>query len=120
RSATSDGGRAEAPQFLARLTVSGVAIEGDTRQQAFAAGGGCIEADYFERERTPEVVAREAAVTAVTLLAAREPDAGSYPVVVGPGWGGVMVHECFGHSMEGDGIRKQSSIRSTQRGQLAP
>jgi TldD protein len=29
-----------------------------------------------------------------------------------------MVHECFGHSMEGDTIRKGSSIRATQRGQL--
>ena len=28
------------------------------------------------------------------------------------------MHECFGHGMEGDGIRKQSSIRATQMGQL--
>jgi TldD protein len=28
-----------------------------------------------------------------------------------------MVHECFGHSMEGDTIRKQTSIRATQKGQ---
>jgi TldD protein len=116
--ANSDGTWAEDTQFLARMSLSVVAIEGDTRQQAFAAAGGCVDARYFETERSPEVVAREAATTAVTLLAAREPDAGSYPVVVGPGWGGVMVHECFGHSMEGDGIRKGSSIRATQLGQL--
>ena len=116
--ANTDGIWAEDTQFLARLSVSVVATQDDTRQQAFAAGGGCVEARYFEAERPPEVVAREAAETAVTLLSAREPDAGSYPVVVGPGWGGVMVHECFGHSMEGDGIRKQSSIRATQMGQL--
>ena len=53
----------------------------------------------------------------MTLLSAREPEAGAYPVVVAPGWGGVMVHECFGHSMEGDGIRKRTSIRAEQRGQ---
>ena len=77
-----------------------------------------MEAGYYERERTPEEIATEAAGTAITLLGAREPQAGVYPVVVAPGWGGVMVHECFGHSMEGDTIRKQTSIRARQMGQL--
>lgn len=116
--ANSDGVWAEDMQFLARLTVSVVAAEGAVRQQGLASGGGAVEAAYFAGPRTPEAIAREAAASAVTLLAAREPDAGAWPVVVAPGWGGVMVHECFGHSMEGDGIRKQSSIRATQLGQL--
>jgi TldD protein len=29
----------------------------------------------------------------------------------------VLVHECFGHSLEGDGIRKKTSIREHQFGQ---
>ena len=116
--ANSDGLWAEDQQFLTRLSVSTLALDGDQRQQGFAAGGGCVNAAYFESERTPEAIAREAAETAVALLSAREPEAGSYPVVVAPGWGGVMVHECFGHSMEGDGIRRKTSIRAGQRGQL--
>ena len=116
--ANSDGVWAEDEQFLSRLTVSALALDGDQRQQGFETAGGSVDRDYFERVRTPESVAGEAARVAITLLSAREPEAGSYPVVVGPGWGGVMVHECFGHSMEGDGIRKQTSIRATQRGQL--
>jgi TldD protein len=115
--ANSDGLWAEDRQYLTRLSVVALALEGDGRQQGFAAGGGSVEAGYFERERTPEVIAVEAATTAVTLLGAREPQAGAYPVVVGPGWGGVLVHECFGHSMEGDTIRKNTSIRATQRGE---
>jgi TldD protein len=59
---------------------------------------------------------REAAEAAVRLLAVAPVPAGSMPVIVGPGWGGVLVHECFGHSLEGDGIRKQTSIRATQLG----
>ncbi len=114
--ANSDGLWAEDRQYLTRLSVSALALEGDGRQQGFAAGGGCVEADYFQNERTPEIIARESATTAVTLLHAHEPEAGAYPVVVAPGWGGVMVHECFGHSMEGDTIRKQTSIRAGQRG----
>ncbi|HET7226232.1 MAG TPA: TldD/PmbA family protein [Candidatus Eisenbacteria bacterium] len=116
--ANSDGVWAEDTMFLARLTVSVVAADGQVRQHGLATGGGSVEARYFTAERPPESIALDAATSAVTLLAAREPDAGSWPVVVAPGWGGVMVHECFGHSMEGDGIRKHSSIRATQRGQL--
>jgi TldD protein len=116
--ANSDGLWAEDRQFLTRLAVTALALEGEGRQEGFAAGGGSVESGYFERERAPETIAREAAATAVTLLGAREPEAGAYPVVLSPGWGGVMVHECFGHSMEGDTIRKQTSIRATQKGQL--
>ena len=112
--ANSEGVWAEDRQFLSRLTVSALALEGDNRQQGFAAGGGSVEAEYFDRERPPEAIATEAAGIAITLLGAREPEAGAYPVVVGPGWGGVLVHECFGHSMEGDTIRKRTSIRAGQ------
>ena len=115
--ANSDGLWAEDRQYLTRLSVVALALEGNGRQQGFAAGGGCVEADYFERERTPEAIASEAAGTAVTLLGAREPVAGAYPLVVGPGWGGVLVHECFGHGMEGDTIQRGTSIRATQMGQ---
>ncbi|MEK7824637.1 MAG: metallopeptidase TldD-related protein, partial [Candidatus Eisenbacteria bacterium] len=114
--ANSEGLWAEDRQYLSRLTVVALALDGDHRQQGFAAGGGSIEAGYFERERAPETIAGEAAGIAVTLLGARAPEAGAYPVVVGPGWGGVLVHECFGHGMEGDSIRRKTSIRATQMG----
>jgi TldD protein len=115
--ANSDGLWAEDDQYLSRLTVNALALAGDDRQSGFAAAGGSVEADYFDTGRSPETVGAEAAATAVTLLGAREPDAGAYPVVVGPGWGGVLVHECFGHGMEGDTIRKHTSIRAGQRGE---
>ena len=115
--ANSDGVWAEDRSHLSRLVISALALSGDQRQEGFATAGGCVEAAYYASERTPEAVAVEAAAGAVLLLGAREPEAGSYPVVVCNGWGGVMVHECFGHSMEGDTIRKHTSIRATQLGQ---
>ena len=115
--ANSDGVWAEDRTHLSRLVVSALALEGNQRQEGFGAAGGCVEAGYYVTERTPEAVAQEAAASAVLLLSAREPDAGSYPVVVCNGWGGVMVHECFGHSMEGDTIRRKTSIRATQLGE---
>ncbi len=114
--ANSEGVWAEDRTHLSRLVVSTLALEGDQRQEGFAAAGGCVEARYYANERTPESVALEAASGAVLLLGAREPEAGSWPVVVCNGWGGVMVHECFGHSMEGDTIRRKTSIRATQLG----
>jgi TldD protein len=115
--ANTDGAWAEDHTHLSRLVVTALAIEDDQRQEGFAAGGGCVEASYYATDRTPETIATEAASGAVLLLAAREPEAGSYPVVVCNGWGGVMVHECFGHSMEGDTIRRRTSIRASQMGQ---
>ena len=114
--ANTDGVWEEDRNHLSRLVVSTLALDGDDRQECFATAGGCVEAGYYATEKTPESVALEAAAGAVLLLAAREPEAGSYPVVVCNGWGGVMVHECFGHSMEGDTIRRKTSIRATQLG----
>lgn len=115
--ANSDGVWAEDRTHLSRLLVSALALEDGQRQESFAAAGGCVEAGYYVTQRTPEAVAGEAAAGAVLLLSAREPEAGSYPVVVCNGWGGVMVHECFGHGMEGDTIRRKTSIRAAQMGQ---
>lgn len=115
--ANTDGVWAQDRTHLSRLVVSVLALENGERQESLATAGGCVESAYYTGERTPEAVAHEAASGAVLLLAAREPEAGSYPVVVCNGWGGVMVHECFGHSMEGDTIRRKTSIRASQRGQ---
>src|SRR3546814_7469804 len=35
--------------------------------------------------------------------------AGEMPVVLGPGWPGVMLHEAVGHGLEGDFNRKKTS-----------
>jgi predicted Zn-dependent protease len=54
----------------------------------------------------PEMVAG-AAATAVSPCRGARARAGATRSV-SPGWGGVMVHECFGHSMEGDTIHKKN------------
>jgi len=43
--------------------------------------------------------------------------AGSLPVVLGPGWSGVLLHEAVGHGLEGDFNRKGSSAYSGRIGQ---
>jgi TldD protein len=113
--ANSDGVHAEDEQYVTRMMVAVLALEGNRRQTASRRHGGAVDVAVFER-RPVEDVAREAAQAAVQLLAAVPAPAGAMPVVIGPGWGGVLVHECFGHSLEGDAIRKRTSIRTSQLG----
>jgi TldD protein len=115
--ADSEGLWVEDRQFISRLAAQVTAVDGANRQNGATAAGGAVEADYFDRVVTPEQIGAKAATAAVTLLSAVDAKAGSYPVVIAPGWGGVLVHECFGHSLEGDGIRKKTSIREHQLGQ---
>jgi TldD protein len=115
--ANSEGLWVEDRQFISRIAVNATAIDGTNRQTGTGISGGAVEADYFDRAQTPEQTGGRAAEAAVALLSAIDAKAGSYPVVIGPGWGGVLVHECFGHSLEGDGIRKKTSIREHQFGQ---
>ena len=115
--ANSEGLWVEDRQFISRLGSQVTAIDGAKRQTGTASTGGCVEVDYYDRVVTPEQIGERAASAAVTLLGAGDAKAGSYPVVIAPGWGGVLVHECFGHSLEGDGIRKKTSIREHQLGQ---
>jgi TldD protein len=43
--------------------------------------------------------------------------AGEMPVVLGPGWPGILLHEAIGHGLEGDFNRKQTSAFSKLMGQ---
>jgi TldD protein len=38
--------------------------------------------------------------------------AGEMPVVLGPGWPGILLHEAIGHGLEGDFNRKKTSVFS--------
>lgn len=112
----SEGLKVSDVQDIVRLAVSSLAIEGSKKFEGYATSGGRVSIDYF-RENPPESTAREAARQAIDMLDAGETPAGLNPVVVGSGWGGVLVHEAFGHSLEGDGIRKKTSLMSDKLGQ---
>ncbi|UCC80052.1 MAG: TldD/PmbA family protein [Candidatus Zixiibacteriota bacterium] len=57
-----------------------------------------------------EEAARAAANEAVTMLEARPAPSGKMPVVLYPGWGGVLMHEAVGHGLEGDAVFRGASI----------
>jgi TldD protein len=102
------------PLFSIRVTV--IAAENGVRREGFSGGGGREGPEFFA-EKPPEHFAREAARMAVTLLGAVEAPAGPMPVVLGPGWPGILLHEAVGHGLEGDFNRKGTSAFSGRIGQ---
>jgi TldD protein len=68
----------------------------------------------------PELVAEKAARRALTLLDAVDAPTGRLPVVVGNGFGGVLLHEAVGHGLEADAVQKRASVYAGRLGdQLA-
>ena len=55
--------------------------------------------------------------SALNNLQARPAPAGEMPVVLGPGWPGILLHEAVGHGLEGDFNRKGSSAFAGRIGQ---
>jgi TldD protein len=67
--------------------------------------------------REPFDHGREAVRQALVNLEAVAAPAGSMPVVLGPGWPGILLHEAIGHGLEGDFNRKGTSAFSNRIGQ---
>ena len=68
----------------------------------------------------PEAVADSAARKAITMLDAVDAPTGRLPVVVGNGFGGVLLHEAVGHGLEADAVQKRASVYAGRLGdQLA-
>src|SRR5690606_36935510 len=65
----------------------------------------------------PERLAREAVRQANVNLEAVQAPAGNMPVVLGPGWPGVLLHEAIGHGLEGDFNCKRTSAFTDRIGQ---
>jgi len=114
--AASDGTFAADTQPLARFNVFVIAKDAHNTAKGTGGGGGRVTLDFFESARgpgetdkSPEHFAREAARTAILQLGAVAAPAGEMPVVLGPGWPGVLLHEAVGHGLEADFNRKKTS-----------
>ncbi len=115
--ASSDGTLNADVRPLVRMNVTVIAEEGDDREQASSGGGGRVGYEYFTQEDRALGFAREAVRQALVNLKAVAAPAGTMPVVLGPGWPGVLLHEAIGHGLEGDFNRKGSSAFSGRIGE---
>jgi TldD protein len=116
RIANSRGLLVDDVQPLFSIRVSVIAAENGVRREGSAGGGGRLGAEFFATT-SPEHFAREASRMAVTLLSAVAAPAGPMPVVLAPGWPGILLHEAVGHGLEGDFNRKGLSAFSGRIGE---
>jgi len=113
----SDGSFAEDAQPLSRMSVFCIAKSQDAGSaRGSAGGGGRVSLDHFQGDASPEHFAKEAARQAIIQLDARDAPAGEMPVVLGPGWPGILLHEAIGHGLEADFNRKKTSAFSGMLG----
>ena len=115
--AASDGTLNADVRPLVRMNVSVIAEDGTRREQGSTGGGGRVGYEYFLEEERGLNFARQAVRQALVNLEAVDAPAGSMPVVLGPGWPGVLLHEAVGHGLEGDFNRKGSSAFSGRIGE---
>ncbi len=102
---------------LVRMNVQ-VIVEQDGQREQGSSGGGARQAlDFFLEEDRALGYAREAVRQALVNLDAVAAPAGTLPVVLGPGWPGVLLHEAIGHGLEGDFNRKGTSAFSGRIGE---
>jgi len=104
-----DGNRVGDIRPLVRLNVAVVVGDGDRMEQGSSGAGGRIEYDRFLDPAQWKKQVDEALRQALVNLSAVPAPAGEMPVVLGPGWPGVMLHEAVGHGLEGDFNRKKTS-----------
>ncbi len=102
---------------LVRLNVS-VVLEKDGRMESGSCGAGARMnyAGYLQESQWKKQ-ADEALRQAHVNLQSQPTPAGELPVVLGPGWCGVLLHEAVGHGLEGDFNRKETSVFSGRIGQ---
>ena len=108
----ADGASACDLRPLVRLDVS-VMVGDGARQEtgSHGTGGRVAYADFLAPERWRAQVDEALRQALVNLESVAAP-AGEMPVVLGPGWPGILLHEAVGHGLEGDFNRKKTSAFS--------
>ena len=115
--AASDGTLAADIRPMVRLNVTVIVEQKGQREQGSAGGGGRYGLSIFTDGDKALDYARDAVRQALIKLEAKAPPAGMMPVVLGPGWPGILLHEAIGHGLEGDFNRKGTSAFSGRLGE---
>ena len=97
---------------LVRLNIS-VTVDNGKRMETGSSGiGGRKSYIEFFNPQIWQMQTKEALRQAITNLKSCPTPAGKMPIVLGPGWPGIILHEAIGHGLEGDFNRKKISVFS--------
>ena len=113
----ADGFVASDVRPLVRLGVQIVAEQNGRRETGYHGLGGRYLYDNLFDEAQWSRAIDLALAQALTNLESVAAPAGEMPVVLGPGWPGVLLHEAVGHGLEGDFNRKGTSAFSGRIGE---
>ncbi|WP_068080944.1 metalloprotease TldD [Polycladidibacter stylochi] len=94
---------------LVRIGVSVVVGSGDKQETGSYGMGGREGFSKFIATTSWKHAADEAVRQALVNLDAIPAPAGTFDVVLGNGWNGILLHEAIGHGLEGDAIRIKTS-----------
>lgn len=105
----SDGSQACDIRPLVRLGVSVVVGVGDRMETGSCGMGGRVSYEEYLKPKNWKAACDEALRQALVNIDSVPAPAGEIPVVLGPGWPGILLHEAIGHGLEGDFNRKGTS-----------
>lgn len=114
----ADGARVRDIRPLVRVNVSVVVGDGDRQETGSHGEGGRLGYETFITQDRWQGAVDEALRQALVALEARPAPAGSFDVVLGPGWPGILLHEAVGHGLEGDFNRKKTSAFAGLMGEM--
>src|SRR3990167_8105174 len=102
---------------LVHISIRVIAEENGRVEQASGGCGGRTGYELFFLQDTAKEQVKKAVNQVLLKLHAIAAPAGVMPVVLGPGWPGVLLHEAVGHGLEGDFNRKKTSAFSGKIGE---
>lgn len=100
-----------------RAYISAIASDGDEQATGSWNDGGLTGWELRD-DIDPEAAGTEASRQALVNLSAKPCPPGRMPVVIGPGFGGVIFHEACGHLLETTSVAKKASVFHDQMGKL--
>jgi len=112
-----DGWRGADIRPLVHMSLSVYTKEGERMEGGSFGGGGRVDYAKLFDPTEWKSMADEALRIALLNLEAVDAKAGEMPVVLGPGWPAVILHEAIGHGLEGDFNRKGTSAFSGLMGE---
>jgi TldD protein len=113
----ADGSLVRDIRPMVRVSVSVVVGDGDRQETGSYGMGGRESFGQFVATENWHHAVDEAVRQALVNLSAVPAPAGTFDIVLGPGWPGVMLHEAVGHGLEGDFNRKKESAFAGLLGQ---
>ena len=111
-----DGRLAADVRPMLRISVFVVVQRGALRETTSGGLGGRYTFHAVSLESI-DALLRKTVDEALLKLDAQAAPSGEMPVVIGPGWPGMLLHEAVGHGFEGDFNRQGSSIYSGRIGE---